>query len=75
MPAKTIIAYRNGNLDWQGIYFESVNFTNQFFRNQVFAGIQKYYCAEIPLDIHFKLKSLSNFEITAADSRGEVRLR
>ena len=75
MPAQTIIAYHNGNLDWQSNFFESVNFPNQFLRNQVFAGIQKYYGANIPLEIHLKLKSLGHFEITAADSRREERLR
>jgi len=42
--------------------------TSDTTMNLVFGGISKYYGPNIPLDIHLKLKSLGNFEITAADS-------
>jgi len=34
----------------------------------VFPGIEAYYGSNIPLDVHFKVKTLGDFEITAADS-------
>ena len=36
--------------------------------NLVFPGIQKFYGPNIPLDVHLKVKTLGNFDITAADN-------